>query len=88
MGELKTRFQQERGIPVAAALEKVLLDSTQGLFNQASLPNQLDMYSKDVDNRRLVLQLQMLPDLVRTYNDMNPTTPITKLQILKLCVRS
>ena len=43
IGELKRRFQQEQGIPVAAALERVLLDSVQGSFNETVLPRELDM---------------------------------------------
>lgn len=76
--ELKCRFQQERGIPVAVALERILLDSAQGSFNGTVLPRGFNMYSKDVDRCRLLLQLPTLPDLVRSYNSLNPTTPIAQ----------
>ena len=61
----------------------MLLDSVQ---DETALPSELNMYSKDVDSRRLVLLFQMLPDLVRTYNDLNPTTAIAKSTNLRsLC---
>ena len=47
-GELEQRFQQRNGIPVAAALEKILLDGINGSL--ADLPEELDnYYSKDID---------------------------------------
>lgn len=48
-GELKNRFQQERGMPVAAALEQMLLNSARGSFSADALPSELHMYRKDVD---------------------------------------
>ena len=83
-GELKHRFQQERGMPVAAALEKTLLDAAQNCFD--ALPSEIEMYNKDIDKQRLAIQLKMLPDLVRTYNERNPVTAIKKVTTLRtLC---
>lgn len=85
-GELKNRFQQERGMPVAAALEQMLLNSARGSFSADALPSELHMYRKDVDEQRLCVQLKMLPDLVRTYNERNPATPIKQVTSLRtLC---
>ena len=83
-GELKHRFQQERGMPVAAALEKTLLDAAQNCFD--ALPSEIEMYNKDIDKQRLAIQLKMLPDLVRNYNERNPVTAIKKVSTLRtLC---
>ena len=81
--ELEHRFQQERGMPIAALLEQTLLDAAKGSFSE--YPNELQLYHNDVDNDRLIVQLKMLPDLVRTYNEQNPATrikEITKLSTL------
>ena len=81
--ELKRRFQQERGMPIAALLEKTLLDAAKGSFS--AWPNELQIYHDDVNIDRLKAQLKMLPDLVRTYNEQNPATcikEITKLSTL------
>ena len=81
--ELNRRFQQDRGMPIATLLEKTLLDAAKGSFSV--YPNELQLYHNDVDNDRLIVQLKMLPDLVRTYNEQNPATRIkevTKLSTL------
>ena len=86
-GELKRRFQQERGMPVAAVLEKMLLDASQISFDDpGALPSELEMYSKDIDRHRLFAQLNMLPDLIGTYNERNPATAIKQVTNLRtLC---
>ena len=85
-GELKNRFQQERGMPVAAALEKVLLDAvtTQTSLTDDSLPSVLGMYSKDINIPHLAIQLKMLPDLVRAFNENNPATAIKEVTTLRM----
>ena len=84
--ELKRRFQQERGMPIAALLEKTLLDAAKGSFSvYPKVPNELQLYHNDVNIDRLIAQLKMLPDLVRTYNKQNPATcikEVTKLSTL------
>ena len=83
-GELKRRFQQERGMPVAAVMEKTLLDAAQNMHEE-ELPSELDMY-KDIDKQCLQVQLRMLPELMRTYNERNPATTIKQITNLKtLC---
>ena len=85
-GELKHRFQQDRGMPMAAALEKVLLDATQETLTDDSLPRELEMYSKDINVPNLTIQLKMLPDLVRAFNENNPATAIKEVTTLRtLC---
>jgi len=44
--ELKHRFQQERSMPIAALLEKILLDAAKGSFSV--YPNELQIYDNDV----------------------------------------
>ena len=70
-------------MPIAALLEKTLLDAAKGSFSV--YPTELQLYCNDVNNDRLIAQLKMLPDLVRTYNEQNPATrikEITKLSTL------
>ena len=56
--KIKVQFlgQQRNGIPVAAALEKILLDGINGSL--ANLPEELD-----IDLSHLKTKLSMLPDL-------------------------
>jgi len=77
--ELKRRFQQERGMPVAEVIERVLLDAANGTFS-GELPQELQMYKNDIDLTRVKVQLQMMPDLIRTRNQL-PTNlvPIKKV---------
>ena len=42
------------------------------------LPDDLQLYEKDVDIKQLIAQLRMLPDLLRVYNEKNPQTSIKK----------
>lgn len=84
--ELNSRFQQKRGIPMAVALEKVLLHATHGFDDSWTLPDELQLYEKDVDLKQLIPQLRMLPDLLRVYNEKNPQTVIKKVTNLRtLC---
>ena len=59
---------------MAAALEKFLLDATHGFDNRDSwtLPDDLQLYEKDVDLKQLITQLRMLPDLLCVYNEKIP----------------
>ena len=77
--ELKRRFQQEWGMPVAEVIERVLCDAANGTFS-GELPQELQMYKNDIDLTRLKVQLQMMPDLIRTRNQL-PTNlvPIKKV---------
>ena len=70
ISKLKRRFQQKRGMPVVAVLEKVLLDAANGTsgFESGELPEELNLHRNDVDLLRLKTQLLMLPDLIRTRN--------------------
>ena len=82
INELKRRFQQKRGMPVVAVLEKLLLDSANGTSTLATgeLPEELQLYKNDIDLAKLKLQLLMLPDLIRTRNSKSPNTvPIKKV---------
>ena len=70
ISELKRRFQQKRGMPVVAVLEKVLLDAANGTsgYESGELPEELNLSRNDVDLLRLKTQLLMLPDHIRTRN--------------------
>ena len=83
-GELKRQFQQTRGMPVAVAVEQTLLNSANS--GDDHIPEDLKMYSKDIDIECLRIQLKMLPELIRTYTEKNPATPIKKVTNLRtLC---
>ena len=55
-------------MPIAAKLEKVLLDAANGTYSGEALSEEIQMYSKDLDTSHLVTQLQMLPELIQTMN--------------------
>ena len=81
-GEIDKRFHQERGMQIAAVLEKMLLGAFDGKFD---LPDEISKYSKDLNVEKLKIQLQMLPDLLNTFNLSNPSQVIksvTKLRTL------
>ena len=61
--DLHTRFQQDRGMPLAALLEKTLLDAANGSFTM--IPTELEIYKCDVNIDRLTAQLKMLPEHIR-----------------------
>ena len=80
--ELKRRFQQERGMPVAQTIEKLLIDHANGTQTDESLPKELDIYKSDLDFVKLKFQLKMLPDLVKTQNQQEANSimiPITRV---------
>ncbi len=77
-GEINSRFQQARGMPIAAALEKSLLDAFKENFE---LPDVIFSYSKDLNISRL--KVQMLPDLLKTFNLENPTQVIKSVTSLR-----
>ena len=73
-------------MPVAARLEKKLLDAANSTFRSKEFSGDIEMYSKDLDTAHLVTQLQMLPELVRTYNECNPQTSIRRITSVRtLC---
>ena len=75
--ELKRRFSQERGVSVAAMIEKVLLSASNGTFEK--LPDGLQIYKNDVDFERLTVQLKMIPDLLSTRNAQVGSIPIREV---------
>ncbi len=82
VNELKRRFQQNRGMPVAATIEKVLLHAANGICTTDStdLPEELQLYKDDLDLSRLKDQLSMLPDVIRVRNQkLETNSPITKV---------
>ena len=86
INELKRRFQQKRGLPVAAEIEKKLLSAANGTFKQ--ICDDLQLYQGDLDFTRLQIQLQMLPDLIETRNKkLSPgKVPINKvMNVCTLC---
>ena len=68
VNELKRRFQQKRGMPVVAAIEKLLLDAANGTMESMELPEEILLYKNDLDLTRLKVQLPMLPDAIRVRN--------------------
>ena len=57
-------------MPIAA--ENTFLKACNGDGSVEDLPNEIHLYSKEVNIPRLKIQLQMLPDLLRTYNEKTP----------------
>ena len=55
-GEISSRFQQKRGMPVAAALESILLNAF--VSDAIDIPEHIvQLYSKDIEFDRLKVQL-------------------------------
>ena len=76
--ELKRRFQQKRRLLVAAVIEKTMLAAAGGSLQQ--VPDDFQIYKGDLDLARLQIQLQMLPDLIRTRNmKLSNDIPIRKV---------
>ena len=82
-GELNCCFQPTTGMPVAAAVEATLFNSASGA--DGHIPG-IKLYSKEIDIERLRIQLQMLPELIRTFNEKNSATAVKKVTNLRtLC---
>ena len=64
--ELKRRCDQNRGMHSAASVEKTLLDACNHCQSDITIPEELGIYANELD---LQIQLHMLPDLVRAYNE-------------------
>ena len=68
---------------LAAALEKTLLCAFDCEY---SIPDEISLYSKDVNIDKLKLQIQMLLDLLKSYNQANPSQTIISVTSLRtLC---
>ena len=84
ISELSDRFCQRRGLPIAAKLEKLLIDAANGSFTDGDLSQEIiELYSRDLDKASLSNQLKMLPQLVHTYNAGNPQTAIREVTGLR-----
>ena len=71
---------------VTAAIESILIKACNGDTSVEDLPSKINLYSKEIDLPQLKIQLQMLPDLLRTHNDKNPSTPIKRVTSVRtLC---
>ena len=69
-------------------IEKVLLNASNGVSDLGDLPEEIQqLYRNDLDLPRLKVQLQMLPDLIRTRNIKVPNSvPIKEVtNIRTLC---
>ena len=80
--ELKDWFHQTRGMPIALSIEKVLLDSANGVFLK-EIPDELHIYNKDIQMDRLLIQLQILRDMIKTYNESQHAIKVRKVTILR-----
>ena len=73
-------------MPVATALESMLIKACNGDGSVEDLPREINLYFEEIDIPQLKIQLQMLPDLLITYNEKNPSTPIRSVTSLRtLC---
>ena len=72
-------------MPVAAALESLLLNAANGIGSDG-YPDQLNLYSVDINIEQFLVQLRMFRDLKRMYNENNPSTPLIDVTSLRtLC---
>ena len=67
-------------MPIAAAIENTLLSSAN--IADGNVPDEIKLYSKEIDIERLKIQLQMLPELIRTFNEKNPAIAVKNLRTL------
>ena len=74
-------------MPLAATMEKLLVDSANGLYNfENGLPGEISIYKRDIELDRLIIQLQMLPDMIKTYNQNQQNIRIEKVTFIStLC---
>ena len=71
-------------MPIAVAIEKTLLNSAN--TGDSHISEEVKLYSKEINIERLKIQLQMLPELIRTYNEKNLSMSIKKVTNLRtLC---
>ena len=63
ISELKCRFEQKRMTGVAQELKTLLLSATNGSMFSV-LQSMIEIYSKDIDVRKLRNQLELLPDVI------------------------
>ena len=70
-----------------ALIEKALLSAANAQSVSDTLPDELKLYENDINLARLKVQLQMLPDVIRTRNSMGSTAvPIKEIANLRtLC---
>ena len=80
MENWRNGFNKQEVCPVAAALERTLLQACNDCDSILDIPEEIKLFSKEIDVEHLKLQLQMLPDLLRTYNEKNPATVIKSYQ--------
>ena len=73
-------------MPVAAALESILLNAF--VSDAIEIPGHtiVQLYSKDIEFDRLKVQLQMLPDLLKTFNSANTSQKVSKVTSLRTIV--
>ena len=89
IGELNRRFNQD-SFQILEEMERVLIESCNGVAIQPS-ENFKSLYASDLKFDRLVVQLSMLPDLVRTTNEkyqlgIKKVTSIgTLCQLMSVC---
>ena len=76
-------IQQDRGLPVAAALKKLLLLATESSVIGIPIPSELEMYSQDVNLPKLKAQLKMVPDLIRAFNAAHPDHSVKEVTTLR-----
>ena len=69
-------------MPIALSIEKVLLDSANGVFLK-EIPDELHICNKDIHMDRLLIQLQILPDMIKTYNESQLAIKVRKVTILR-----
>ena len=69
---------------MAAALENILLKAANGNHDISDECKQhLQLYSMDINIEHFLVQLKMLRDLKRVYDENNSSTPIKEITSLR-----
>lgn len=88
INELSRRFSKET-LSMLGEIENLLISSFVDLEGSSQLSNGiLQLYSGDIDAEKLKVQLQMLPGLLKTYNDNNSKKEIAEVRSMKdiICI--
>ena len=83
--QLKDRFEQRSGLPMAAKIEEILLGAVNSnCCSLERLQENFAVYKKYFNMVQLHVQLQMLPNLVQTRNSLRRDQPaITKVTSIR-----
>ena len=77
INKIKERFDQPT-LSLLVKIESLIIDSANNKF-VIDIPKEIiELYNDEIDEKKLLLQVKMLPNLVSVYNDKHPSTCIKK----------